>query len=244
MPQCFFLTATDSELQLLPEDKTHHIVNVLKMQAGERVRLHDGQGRWADATLEILGKKRVSARLVSPWQSVTTEPERSVTVFQALPKTGDKVEQVLQHGTELGAAGFVLFASERAQAKLDDRERIARKRERWEELIRNAAEQSGRGVLPRIVYTRSLEEALGFAEGSRLLLDEAGEPLPATLGEKLAVFVGPESGFTAAEKQAILTRDALGVSDARPVSDALRVSLGPRTLRTETAALAALARLL
>lgn len=233
MPQCFFIEPTLGELQLLPEDKTHHIVHVLKMQAGESVRLHDGQGRWASATLELLGKKRVSARLTGAWQPVTTEPQRQVTIFQALPKTGDKVEQVLQHGTELGAVGFVLFPSERAQAKLEEKERIARKVARWEELIRNAAEQSGRGVLPRITYTRGFDDALALATGTVLLLDEGGEaPTAVGADATLSVFVGPESGFTGAEKQAL------------QAAHAHRVSLGPRTLRTETAALAALAKLL
>jgi 16S rRNA (uracil1498-N3)-methyltransferase len=232
MPHCFFIEPTLGELQLLPEDKTHHLVHVLKMQAGEPVRLHDGQNRWATATLELLGKKRVSARLTSAWQAVTTEPERQVTVFQALPKTGDKVEQVLQHGTELGAVGFVLFSSEKAQARLEERDRIARKVARWEELIRNAAEQSGRGVLPAITYTRSIDEALAQVVGAALLLDESGPPLTTDLGSTLSIFVGPESGFTVAEKKQIL---AVG---AQPIS------LGPRTLRTETAALAALAKLL
>ena len=234
MPHCFFIHPTEGELQLLPEDKTHHIVHVLKMQAGETVLLHDGQNRRASATLELIGKKRVSARLTSAWEPLHTEPELLVIVFQALPKTGDKVEQVLQHGTELGAAGFVLFPSEKAQARLEDRERIARKVERWDELIRNAAEQSGRGILPTITYVRSLDEALPRATGTILLLDEDAFPLRDAGGgqREVAVFVGPESGFTEKEKQAL----------AR--ASAQRVSLGPRTLRTETAALAALARLL
>ena len=170
MPHCFFIDPTDGELQLLPEDKTHHIVHVLKMQAGETVTLHDGQNRRASAILELIGKKRVSARLTSAWGPLHTEPELRVTVFQALPKTGDKVEQVLQHGTELGAAGFVLFPGEKSLAKLEDRERIARKVERWEELIRNAAEQSGRGILPSVTYVQSLTTALPLATGTILLL--------------------------------------------------------------------------
>jgi 16S rRNA (uracil1498-N3)-methyltransferase len=231
MPQCFFIEPVAGELQYLPDDKTHHIVNVLKMQRGETVRLHDGQRRWALATLEILGKRKVSARLTSAWEPVNTEPEQQITVFQALPKTGDKVEQVLQHGTELGAVGFVLFPSERAQARMEDRDGIARKIERWEELIRNAAEQSGRGILPSITYLRSLEEALPLATGTLLLLDEDGLPLSNLTADKLAVFVGSESGFTDAEKRALVA------------ANAQKISLGPRTLRTETAALAALAKL-
>ncbi|WP_309719420.1 RsmE family RNA methyltransferase [Armatimonas sp.] len=234
MPQCFFIEPTVGELQYLPDDKTHHVVNVLKMHRNETVRLHDGQGRWALATLEILGKRKVSARLTSAWEPVNTEPERRVTVFQAFPKTGDKVEQVLQHGTELGAVGFVLFPSERAQARMEDRDRITRKVERWEELIRNAAEQSGRGILPSITYVRSFEEALTLAKGALVLLDEdaANPPLSGTGGQDLGIFVGSESGFTALEKKAILGAGATAAS------------LGPRTLRTETAALAALAKLL
>jgi 16S rRNA (uracil1498-N3)-methyltransferase len=233
MPQCFFIQPVAGELQYLPDDKTHHVVNVLKLKRGDEVRLHDGQSRWASASLEILGKRVVSARLTSAWQPLATEPALPVTVFQALPKTGDKVEHVLQHGTELGAAGFVLFPSERAQARLDDRERIQRKLERWEELIRNAAEQSGRGILPTVAYLRSLDEALALVAGHCLLLDETGQPLPpAPNSAPLSIFVGSESGFTESEKKVILATGATAIS------------LGPRTLRTETAALAALAKLL
>lgn len=234
MPQCFFVEPVPGELQYLPDDKTHHVATVLKMQRGAPVRLHDGQGRWASATLEILGKRTVSARLTSKWQPVNTEPELRVTVFQALPKTGDKVEQVLQHGTELGTVGFVLFPSEKAQAKLEDKERISRKVSRWEELIRNAAEQSGRGILPSITYLRSLDEALSLASGPLLLLDEGGVPFHEAGQNQgaVAVFVGSEGGFTNMEKQALIAAGAKSLS------------LGPRTLRTETAALAALAKLL
>lgn len=232
MPHCFFVEPTESTVVLLPEDKTHHVVHVLKMQAGERIVVHDGQNRRAEAVLELVGKKRISARLVSPWSALDTEAERPITIFQAMPRTGDKVEQVLQHGTELGATGFVLFASERAQARFEERERIEKKLERWSELIRNAAEQSRRGVLPQITYRRNLEEALSLMPESSLLLDEDGAALSVEGTAPLGVFVGPESGFTEAEKQAIRARGARSVS------------LGPRTLRTETAALAVLAKLL
>lgn len=230
MPHCFFIHPTEGELQLLPEDKTHHIVHVLKMQAGETVLLHDGQNRRASATLELIGKKRVSARLTSAWEPLHTEPELLVIVFQALPKTGDKVEQVLQHGTELGAAGFVFVASVNS-ARLEGGDRIQRKLARWEEMIRNAAEQSGRGVLPTIAYVASVAEAVAlFSEETRVCLDQRADvPLSSVRdAAELALFVGPESGFTGDERAAI---------------GAKSLSMGPRTLRTETAALAALAQL-
>lgn len=232
MPQCFFVEPSQSDLVLLPEDKTHHITHVLKLKQGELIQVHDGQNRAATARLELLGKKRISARLTTTWSTLSTEPSVRITIYQGLPKTGDKVEQVLQHGTELGAAGFVLFPSEKAQAKLEERERIVRKVARWEELVRNAAEQSGRGTLPTVGYCRDLTTALAtVGTRERIVLDATGVPV-AQLGSTasdLAVFVGPESGFTAEELQQLGGK---------------RATLGPRTLRTETAALAGIVQIL
>ena len=232
MPQCFFVPRQSGSRVIFSEDKAHHISTVLRLKVGEEVRVHDGAGNAATAVLAFVDRKKANAELISPWERVNTEPGTRITIFQSLPKTGDKVEQVLQHGTELGAAGFVLFASERAQARFEDRDRIEKKVGRWEELVRNAAEQSGRGILPSVTYFRNLTDALARTIGqTRILLENAGTPLrEATLPDApLAVFVGPESGFSDAEKQEIA---------------GIALTLGPRMLRTETAALAGLAQIL
>lgn len=232
MPLCFFVPRQSGSRVIFPEDKAHHISTVLKLRVGEQVQVHDGMGHAATAELAFVDRKKVNGTIISAWAPVNTEPKTRITIYQSLPKTGDKVEQVLQHGTELGAAGFILFPSEKAQAKLEERERIVRKVARWEELVRNAAEQSGRGVLPTVGYCRDLATALAtVGTRDRIVLDATGVPLGDVLSETkdLAVFVGPESGFTAEELQQIGGKLA---------------SLGPRTLRTETAALAGIASLL
>lgn len=229
MPLCFFVTRTETDLVPLPPDKVHHVHVVLRMPLGEPLVLHDGAGFAADAVLESASRKEAVARVVSEWRPVLTEPDRRITVLQALPRIGEKAEQILRHGTEIGAVEFVFFASEYATA-LAGVERIARKLTRWEEIARNAAEQSGRGIVPPVSWEPTLEGALARAEGTNVVLAAgASATLDSIPDGPLSLFVGPESGLTGEEIAAI---------------GGLPVSLGPRILRTETAALAALARIL
>ena len=233
MPLCFFVSPFDGDVAALPDDKAHHVRSVLRMHAGESLTLHDGANRAADAKIVVIDKKAVTVALTSAWRTLSTELPRPVLVVQALPKIGEKAEHILQHGTELGATGFVFFASERA-TRLEGIERIARKLARWEEIARNAAEQSGRGIVPSVAWADTLPDAvalLGDAMPLVLDLDGATALHAAPLGAEnatLALFVGPEGGFTKGDHAQL---------------EGTRVSLGPRVLRTETAALAALAQL-
>jgi 16S rRNA (uracil1498-N3)-methyltransferase len=234
VPLCFFVTRKDTEGDTiaLPEDKAHHIRTVLRMRVGDSLLLHDGAGRAALAVLESVEKRGVIARLKGDWQPVTTEPTRQITVFQALPKIGEKAEQILQHGVEIGAAAFVFFGSEKS-IRLEGPDRIRRKLARWEEIARNAAEQSGRGIVPPVSWEETLPDALVRPEGLTRLVCQAGANLSVSQAapgtDSLSLFVGPEGGFTGPELKAL---------------GGVPVSLGPRILRTETAALAALSRLL
>ncbi|MGC4045730.1 MAG: RsmE family RNA methyltransferase [Armatimonas sp.] len=232
MPLCFFVTRNNSDTIALPADKAHHVHTVLRMRSGDGLMLHDGAGFAAEARLVSVEKRGVTARIITEWKPVATEPERQITVFQALPKIGEKAEQIVQHGVELGAAAFVFFGTEKS-ISLEGQDRIRRKVSRWEDIARNAAEQSGRGIVPPVYWEEDIPGALTHAEGLTILVGTPGANL--TLSEaaldnnSLALFMGPESGFTAAEEKAL---------------GGVAVSLGPRILRTETAALAALARLL
>jgi len=232
MPLCFFVQRTDSDTIELPEDKSHHVRTVLRMRSGDGLMLHDGAGFAAEARLVSVEKRAVTARVITPWNPVATEPARQITVFQALPKIGEKAEQIVQHGVELGASAFVFFGSEKS-ISLEGQDRIKRKLARWEDIARNAAEQSGRGIVPPVLWEEDIPGALTHTEGLTILVGTPGANL--TLSEaamdssSLALFMGPEYGFTAEEEKAL---------------GGVPVSLGPRILRTETAALAALARLL
>jgi 16S rRNA (uracil1498-N3)-methyltransferase len=227
------------ETVALPEDAGHHARTVLRLRTGDPVILHDGEGRAYPSAIAELGRRVVLVRRGEP-EPVLSEPATAITVFQALPRTGEKLEQVLQHGTEIGAAGFVLFPSAWSGARFETRERRDKKVERWQTIVRSAAEQCGRGVLPAVRYVDDTDAAISglSAFGAVLLLDQresrplraALEPLPRGLA--LAVLVGPESGFDAEEADSLRGAGAIGVC------------LGPRVLRTETAALAALAQIL
>ena len=149
-----------------------------------------------------------------------SEPSHRLTVVQALLK-GDALEEVVQHGTEVGVAAFRLVVSERCVA----REISPHKLERLRTIAREAAEQSERGVVPPVEEPIQLAEAL--ERGSVLLYERYDGPGLSVLEPPAAVIVGPEGGFTPGEIAAAL---AAGVVVA---------GLGRRILRSETVAVAA-----
>ncbi len=218
----------------LGEERRHYLVHVLRLQEGDALELFDGTGRAFDARVLALAPLRLS---LGPAR--TLPARRALAVLQGLPK-GDKLEWVLQKGTELGAAGFYPVATRRSLVKLERLEdaRTQSKTARWQKIAEEAARQCGRSDVPQVHPPQPLlEAARALPAGTQLLvLDEEERALP--LGEAfrrlpreqpVALVVGPEGGLAREEVQALL---ALG---ARPVT------LGRLVLRTETAALAALA---
>lgn len=224
----------------LEADDAHHLRTVLHAQAGDGLAVLDGMGREWPATLTELGKTRAVAQLGEP-VNLETEPSVSITVAQALPKVAEKMEQVLQRGTEIGAQGFWVFESERSQTHLIG-ERQEKRQARWQTILKTAAEQAHRAILPGLQLTCDFDGILRQAPlfALTLLADtrEDAPPLRAVLQDFLGpaasvlVVIGPESGLTAREVKA--ARQA-GIRS---------VSLGPRILRTETAALVLVSQLL
>jgi 16S rRNA (uracil1498-N3)-methyltransferase len=210
----------------LPEAIVHHLGAVLRLSAGEEILLLDGAGRLCRCRLESLSRRAGTARVLECWQ----QPESALPLrlLQGLPK-GDKMDLVLQKGTELGLAAFTPVLAERSIPSAD---RGEKRRQRWERIIREAAQQSRRAHLPRLDAVSPLTEALqGCGEALRLLLWEEesrplAEVLPAAPPRDVAILVGPEGGWSAAE--VVLARGA----------GFIPVGLGPRILRSETAGLA------
>lgn len=239
----FFVSpeAIDGDTATLPPEAAHHARNVLRMHAGEPVVLHDGLGFAYQATLKDVSGKTVQA-MVTGRSRVLAEPRTRITVAQALPKTSDKIEQVLQHGTEIGAAGFLFFAAKRSVARLSEGEKIDKRLLRWRGILQGAAEQSGRGIIPTVEWlglTPDLVKRLPAFDHSLILHEASALPLPSVLSDipaedkNLLIVVGPEGGLDDQSEVSALTA-AGGTS----------VSLGPRILRTETAALVALTQIL
>lgn len=214
----------------------HHLARVVRVRAGEAVRLTSGRGSIRDAVVTAVGPKSVELAVTGPAVAIPA-PTPVICVAQALAK-GDRFEDVLQHGTECGASSFLPVIADRSVVRLP-REAIPGKLERWQGIVRSATEQCGRAWIPTIetpLASRSLGDFLCKFE-LVLLAEVGGERLTAIASvlpdgpQSVVVLVGPEGGFGDQEVQTLVQ------------CRAQRLSLGPYTLRTETAALAALAQI-
>jgi 16S rRNA (uracil1498-N3)-methyltransferase len=214
----------------LGDAQSHYLKNVLRLKAGAAVRLFNGRDAIDHlAQLEFDGKKAL-ATVRSAVPAVAESPLHS-QVVQALARP-DHVDWMLQKTTELGVHRVLLFNAARTQTPLKAA-RLDKKLDHWRGIVVSACEQCGRARLPAVDFMPDLRAALAATiPGHRILLDSAGSPLPSLLqtpASGIAILLGPEGGLDAAEIQS--AREA-GFASA---------SLGPRVLRTETAAAAALA---
>jgi 16S rRNA (uracil1498-N3)-methyltransferase len=210
----------------------HHLVHVLRVKPGAEIVVLDNRRAARRGTIRAIGKVSLDVDLAAIVE-LPPEPSIKVTVAQALGK-GDKCEQVIQHGTEIGAHAFIPLLTSRTVVKLD-RKNEAHWPERLARVAKGAAEQSGRGRIPDVLPCEALPDLCKrFLQFDAVyMLDGSGAPL----GKKsplqnILILVGPEGGFTPGELT--LARE----------SGAIPCSLGPYTMRTETAALVALSRLL
>ena len=242
MPK-FFVTREDIQGNYIIMHKdVHHILHVLRKYKGDTLEVCDGKN--TDYVCEILeisrGEDQIICKVLS---KVTSKSEADVKVclYQGLPKA-DKMELILQKGTEIGAYEFIPFESERTVVHLDSKKSNA-KLERWNKIAESAAKQSGRGNIPRVRNVLDFKGAVAdAAKNCDLVLvcyeDEHKTSLKTQLRqmekrpEKVAVFIGPEGGFSPAEVRQILECGGHAVT------------LGPRILRTETAGMIATALIL
>jgi 16S rRNA (uracil1498-N3)-methyltransferase len=216
----------------LGDPQSHYLKNVLRLKPGATLILFNGRGA-VDYTATLTRvRKQVEASIESSVQAATESPFDS-EIIQGLGRA-DHVDWALQKCTELGVSRFSIFNAARSQGTLKVTQ-IERKLGHWRGVAISACEQCGRALLPQIEFHANLGQALAVPRDAvRLLLDSGGAPLaeilraPARLG-RVALLLGPEGGLDAAE---ISAAQEAGFAPA---------SLGPRVLRTETAAVAALA---
>jgi 16S rRNA (uracil1498-N3)-methyltransferase len=216
----------------LPAVTAHQVRNVLRMGPGDRLLLLDNLGWQVGAELVEVTRRRVTVRLLER-EPVSGEPEMKLTLYQSLLKK-DNFEWVLQKGTELGVSRFVPLLTERTV--VGEQTLQPNKLARWRRILTEAAEQCCRARIPQLAPAQTFAQALVDPDRPELAL------IPALVAEThmlevvngrsplsnpIALFIGPEGGFSPAE---IEQAQAHGL---------IPVSLGPRTLRAETAALAA-----
>lgn len=225
----------------LPRDTAAHLAKVLRVRGGEELVLFNGDGREFQGTIDGVRGARVSASIGAA-RAVDRESPCEVTLLQCVPR-GDRMDFIVQKATELGIARIVPVLSQRSVVRLDQRQAES-KRAHWQGVAISACEQCGRNRLPQIETAQSLLGYLGamppLGDGDaplRLVLDPGPAPdgwseaahignFPPPVGA-VEVAIGPEGGF------------APGELEAFRLSAFSRLTLGPRILRTETAAIAA-----
>ena len=219
-------------------DTARQITNVLRLKVGDNVVLFDGSGSEHEACITAISKSGVSARIVRTSECLT-EPKLKLTLAVCLPK-GDKLDLIVQKCVELGISRMVLVSSQRTVTRLEPAKAAARLA-RWSTIAVEATEQSGRTAVPAIEGVLPYESIADEVRGHDMALlaweDERQTSLRDALakyrdGDSVLLIVGPEGGL--AECEVELAREA----------GAECVSLGRRTLRCETAAIAGCAAIL
>ena len=241
--QRYFVPAinfSDNKVTITGDD-VHHITRVMRMEIGDEIICNHPSGKAAVSTITTVSENEVVVS-INKWQEQNAELPIHVTVAQGLPK-GDKLELILQKGTELGAAGFIPFQAARSVVKWD-KKKVSKKIERFKKIVKEASEQSHRTLLPQVESIETLQDLIGSSDSydhKYVAYEETTRELPTQklsyyfdqirVGEKVLICIGPEGGFSESE---ITKLHTAGFKSIR---------LGPRILRTETAALYALASL-
>ncbi len=218
----------------LPEGAARH-VQVLRLQPGDAVTLFNGEGGECAAVVTRMGRSEVEVQIVSH-QEVEREAPRAVHLALGMP-ANERMDWLLEKATELGVAGLQPLQAERSVLRLSG-ERADKKRAHWQGIAIAACEQCGRNRVPLVQPVRTPSEWLrGELPEQRLMLSLAPDSVPFTQQvtrlstDPVVLLSGPEGGLSPVEE---LAARAAGF---------IPVSLGARTLRAETAPLAALATL-
>ena len=242
MPHRYFTTEVwpDEGRAVLRGADAHHLARVMRAKLGDTVLLCDGQAVEYTAAITGFGEDLVEFS-VQPGVPSAAEPPVELTVLAGYPKQ-DKLEQIIRHGVELGAAPFVPFFSRYCVAAPKKEEQ---KNQRYSRIAAEAAKQCGRGILPEVALPLpnfgavcrtfgQYDLVLFCYECGGVPLRQALADLPAPDGRRahIAIVTGAEGGFAPEE------------AAAAAAAGAVTVGLGPRILRCETAPLAVLAAVL
>ncbi|KAB7670087.1 16S rRNA (uracil(1498)-N(3))-methyltransferase [Bacillus sp. B1-b2] len=220
---------------IIKDDDYHHIVRVMRMVEGNEIYCVNNAQQVARCTIENITENQVNAKVVQ-WLEEEIELPIHVSIVSGLPK-GDKLEWIIQKGTELGANKFIPFIAARSVVKWDEK-KGDKKLNRWNKIAKEAAEQSHRTKVPEVCAPVKLQELIQYAEGYDMKIiayeEEAKLGESANLvkslngmkkGQSLLAVFGPEGGIGEKEID-LLTKHGFTVC-----------GLGPRILRTETAPL-------
>ena len=220
----------------LPKELAHQLHDVLHLQVGEQIILLDNSGDEIPASVASVNKGAVAVQLHER-RPGKNEPSVRIILCQGLLKSA-RFEWILEKGTELGVSVFSPILCRRSTSGLEDAG--TSKMQRWQRIITEAAEQSGRAYRPELLPIRTLQDALNDIPSGALALmpweEERGlmlrDALKSSTATTVIIFIGPEGGLTVEE-----------IRQAQQ-HGAQVVSLGSRILRAETAALATVANVM
>lgn len=229
MPHFFVDEEIEScEYSLFGEDG-RHIAKSLRMKQGENLTLCSPSGTVHNCVVEKVEGDFVGVRILSSEQS-EAEPSVKVTLYQALPK-GDKMEFIIQKAVEIGVTEIVPVISSRCVSRPDQKS-LSKKLLRWQKIAKQAAMQSGRGIVPKVKDAVPFEKGVENAKGEKVIFYElGGESVRDILSDKqkeISIFIGSEGGFSGDEVDLVLKNGGR------------KATLGKRILRAETAPLVAL----
>lgn len=232
----FYLPAdlTAGQTLSLDKDQAHYALTVLRLKHDRPVEVFDGRGTCAQATL-LHTSRRTADVVIESTASPATESPLETVLLQGISK-GDRMDYSIQKAVELGVTRIQPLFTERCDVKLSG-DKLDKKRRQWQDIAINACEQSNRNVVPEIAQPETYQAWLKAANApSGLVLSPTAEDSLTTLNPSLAespihLLIGPEGG---------LTDDEVDLAVAAGLT---AIQLGPRILRTETAAPVILAAL-
>ena len=211
----------------LPDGSARHVAQVLRMRAGDPLTLFNGDGH--DYPAELLEVSRRDARVrITACTPLSNESPLRITLLQGISK-GERMDWVMQKSVEIGVHAIVPVICERTVVRIDDH-RSDKKLAHWRAVVISACEQSGRARIPEVFEPLRFADAIRQFQG--LMLDPRAQSairLPDESTPHTALLIGPEGGLSDQEV------------DAAGHAGWIGARLGPRVLRTETAALTAMA---
>lgn len=228
--QKLFIDYTPTDKIVLDGERARHITKSLRMKIGDMLTVTDGNG--FDYGCQIADITKDTAILdVCYKQASDSEPDCRVTIYQGVPK-GQKLEDIIQKCVELGVCRIVPTLTKRCVSRPDDKS-AKKKNARYQKIALEAAQQSGRGIVPEIANMMTLKQALAQddAQTKIVFYEGGGQPLSSIIeknAESVSVYIGPEGGFDKEEVEQIKEKGAAVAT------------LGKRILRTQTAPVAAL----
>ncbi len=227
--QKLFVDFTPENKITLNNEQSRHIAKSLRMRKGDMITLSCQDGNDYGCIIDEITKDSVTLS-VCYRQANGSEPAVKVALYQGVPK-GDKLEDVIQKCTELGITSICPVLTHRSVSRPDEKS-ARKKQERYQKIALEAAQQSGRGIIPEIQKMTTLKAAVENDSSSLKILfyEGGGEKLKNIIpkdADSVSIYIGPEGGFEKEEVEYLKEKGAV------------IASLGPRILRTQTAPVAA-----